>query len=473
MLEKAQLEEILEVALDYGGDFADIFLEKKRVNVVVCEENKLERVVSGTDQGAGIRVVSGETTSYAYTNDLSAASLKKVAKIAGLGAKGDKKEWKINLSNLDNTSSFKIKKPPQEIKMEEKAALVKKANTVARSLDKRVKQVTVSYADGIQEITVANSLGDFIQDQRTKTRFVVNTVAEANGTIQTGFESAGAAMGMELFDEYQVEVLATLATKRALLMLEAKPAPSGKMTVVLAGEAGGTMIHEACGHGLEADLAQKGLSVYAGKKEQMVASEVVNVIDDGTKANYYGSFSYDDEGVKSQKNILIEKGELKKFISDRITAQKEGEDPTGNGRRESYQNRPIPRMTNTYLAPGDVEPEKIIQEVKKGILVKRMGGGQVNTANGDYMFEVSEGYVIENGEIAYPVRGATLTGNGPDTLKLVEMVGNDLGFKIGTCGKDGQGVAVTSGQPTMLIKELLVGGQVGEGEKITPYLKRR
>lgn len=480
MLEKEQLEEILSIALSKAGDFADIYLEKKKVNGVICEENKLERVISGYDVGAGIRVVSGEATAYAYTNDLSMASLKEVAKVVSQGAKGSKKDLALDLRKLKSSSSFSIKKRPEDVKMEEKAELVKEANQTARSIDSRIKQVTVSYADSVQNVLIANSEGNITEDERVRTRFVVNSIAAQGQDMQTGFESAGAFMGMELFQMYDPKEIATLATRRALLMLEAKPAPSGKMPVVLAGEAGGTMIHEACGHGLEADLAQKGLSVYANKKGEQVASSLVTVIDDATMDNYYGSYLYDDEGVKAQKNVLIEKGQLKGYLQDRLTAAREKTHPTGNGRRESFQHRPLPRMSNTYLAAGDAEPEEIIRQTKKGILVKRMGGGQVNTANGDYMFEVSEGYLIENGEITRSVRGATLTGNGPETLQLVDMVGNDVGFKIGTCGKDGQGAPVTSGQPTMFIRELIVGGQEirDEGASLRevplhPYWKRK
>lgn len=478
MLEKEQLEEILSIALSKGGDFADLYLEKKKVNGVICEENKLERVISGHDVGAGIRVVSGEATAYAYTNDLSPASLKEVAKVVSQGARGSKKDLVLDLRKLDSTPTFSIKKRPEEIKMEEKAELVKEANQVARSIDSRIKQVTVSYADSVQKVLIANSEGQITEDERVRTRFVVNSIAAQSQDMQTGFESAGAFTGLELFEMYDPKEIATLATKRALLMLEAKPAPSGKMPVVLAGEAGGTMIHEACGHGLEADLAQKGLSVYANKKGEKVASSLVTVIDDATMDNYYGSYLYDDEGVKAQKTVLIEKGELKGYLQDRLTATQEKTQPTGNGRRESFQHRPLPRMSNTYLAAGETDPEEIIKQTKKGILVKRMGGGQVNTANGDYMFEVSEGYLIENGEVTRPVRGATLTGNGPETLQLVEMVGNDVGFKIGTCGKDGQGAPVTSGQPTMFIKELIVGGQEIQNQdtslrEVRPYWKRK
>ncbi len=254
-------------------------------------------------------------------------------------------------------------------------------------------------------------------------------------------------------------------------MLEAKPAPAGKMPVVMAGEAGGTMVHEACGHGLEADLVQKKLSVYANRQGQMVAAENVTVIDDATIDGKYGFFRFDDEGVPGQRTVLIKNGELTDYMYDRLTAMKEGRASTGNGRRESYQDKPIPRMTNTIIAPGRDDPEQIIKNVKNGLLVKKMGGGQVNTTNGDYVFDVAEGYFIKDGEIAWPVRGATLTGNGPETLQIVEMVGSDLGYTIGTCGKDGQGVPVSDAQPTMLLKELVVGG-TAHGDENGPTIKR-
>jgi TldD protein len=286
----------------------------------------------------------------------------------------------------------------------------------------------------------------------------INAVAVEKDIIQTGYESAGGNVGYELFQKINPVELGEKAAKRALLMLSARPAPAGRMTVVMAGEAGGTMIHEACGHGLEADLVQKQLSVYANKKGQKVASELITVIDDATLPGKYGSFSFDDEGNYSQQTVLIEKGVLKDYLYDYLTAKKENRASTGNGRRESYQHRPLPRMTNTFIAPGDTDPEEIISSTKKGLFVKKMGGGQVNTTTGDFVFDVTEGYLIENGIITSPVRGATLTGNGPEVLLKVDMVGNDLGFAIGTCGKDGQGVPVADAQPTIRIPELIVGG---------------
>jgi TldD protein len=297
-----------------------------------------------------------------------------------------------------------------------------------------------------------------MEDERTRIRFTVNAVAAEGAVIQTGFEALGTTVGFSTsFKEHPPEELAFAAAQRASALVRAKPAPAGRMPVVLSGEAGGTMVHEACGHGLEADLVQKGLSVYGGKTGQ-VAAESVTVIDDATLPGKYGSYLFDDEGVRSRPVVLIENGCLKDFLYDRKTAVKEGRESNGHGRRESYQHKPIPRMANTYIDSGKVPPEEIIRQVKSGLLVRKMGGGQVNTTNGDFVFEVAEGYLIRDGDVGRLVRGATLTGNGPGVLKSVAMVGKDLGFTIGTCGKDGQGVPVSDAQPTLLIPEMIVGG---------------
>jgi TldD protein len=266
-------------------------------------------------------------------------------------------------------------------------------------------------------------------------------------------------MGFELFDLHPPEEVAEVATKRSLLMLSSRKAPMGSMAVVLSSEAGGTMIHEAIGHGLEADLAQQGLSVYSNKVGEKVASSLITVVDDPTLPQRRGSYPFDDEGVPSQRTLLVENGILKGYLYDRLTALKDGVQSTGNGRRESYHHKPIPRMSNTMIVPGKMKPEEIIRSVEKGLFVKKMGGGQVNTVNGDFVFEVSEGYLIEKGSVSEPVRGAILIGNGPQVLKEIDRVGDDLGFGIGTCGKDGQGVPVGDAQPTLRIPELVVGGQ--------------
>ncbi len=304
-----------------------------------------------------------------------------------------------------------------------------------------------------------NSLGEWFEEDRTGLIFMCQVVSKEGDIVQTGYEPVGGAVGLEIFDDTPPEAVAEIAVKRAIMMLGARRAPGGKMSVVLSSEAGGTMIHEAVGHGLEADLALQDLSVYSGKLNEKVASPIITVLDDATIPYRRGSFFYDDEGTPAGKTVLVENGILKSYMHDRLSAMKAGCKSTGNGRRESYHHRPIPRMTNTMIAPGKTDPESIIKSLDKGLFVRKMGGGQVNTVNGDFVFEVTEGYMIEGGKIGAPVRGATLTGNGPEVLLNIDMVGSDLGFGIGTCGKDSQGVPVADAQPTLRIPEIVVGGE--------------
>jgi TldD protein len=348
---------------------------------------------------------------------------------------------------------------PDQVQTEKKVAAVEAADRAARSVDpENIKQVIVGYGDVVQNVTIANSAGDYVEDERIRTRFMVQVVAAGGDIIQTGYEAVGSMAGFDLLERNSPEDMAKTAAARAVRMLQAQPAPSGKMPVVMAGEAGGTMVHEACGHGLEADLVQKGLSVYAGRKDQVVAAETVTVVDDATMEDRYGSYSFDDEGVPSRKVTLIRDGVLEEFLYDRLTASKDGVESNGHGRRESYQQKPIPRMGNTYIAAGKEDPERLIREAGRGVLVTKMGGGQVNTTTGDFVFDVAEGFLIVDGKKGPMIRGATLTGNGPEVLKNIKMVGKDLGFTIGTCGKDGQGVPVSDAQPTMWIDNIVVGG---------------
>lgn len=468
MIDKSGLEDVLHAALSNGGDFADVFLEEKQTTGIGMEAGKIERVHSGLDAGAGIRVLSGEATAYAYTNDTSKEGLLEAAKIVSHAARGGKKDFILDLTTVKPLVNFEIKVRPETVPTSSKVELVKRVEKAARSADnEKIKQVIVGYGDTVQRVTMANSEGTYVEDERIRTRLVVNVVASEEGMIQTGYDAVGSLNGFELFEQYNPEELARVAARRAVNMLSALPAPSGKMPVVMAGEAGGTMVHEACGHGLEADLEQRELSVYTGKKGQQVANELVTVVDDATLANRYGSFRFDDEGVPSRKVTLIENGILTDYLYDHLTAIKDKRESNGHGRRESYQHKPIPRMGNTYIAPGKEDPDKIIKDYKNGLLVKKMGGGQVNTTTGDFVFDVAEGYLIKDGEIGRMVRGATLTGNGPEVLRMVERVGSDLGFTIGTCGKDGQGAPVSDAQPTMAIKELVVGGTAhGDEDKM-------
>lgn len=458
MLDRRVLSDTLAKALQHGGDFADIFLENRSTTVIACEANKIERVKTGSEAGAGVRVISGDTTAYAYTNKVTPAELLRVAEIASQAARTADRDVSVELRAVRPTVDLGIEVMPSAVSIDQKVSAVEAANAAAREADERIRQVMVSYGDVIQDVTIANSLGRLTKDRRVRTRLSVNAVAAAGGQIQTGFESLGGARGFELAGEEACRALAAEAARRAITALEAKPAPAGRMPVVMAGEAGGTMVHEACGHGLEADLVQKGLSVYAGHRGELVAGESITVVDDGTMPGRYGTTRFDDEGFATRKTVLIENGVLKGFMYDYLTASRDKASPTGNGRRESFEHKPIPRMRNTYIAPGREDPAAIVRSVKDGLLVKKMGGGQVNTVNGDFVFDVAEGYFIKDGAVSHAVRGATLTGNGPEVLRLIDRVGRDLGFSIGTCGKDGQGAPVADAQPTIRIPAIVVGG---------------
>ncbi|KUG05034.1 tldd protein, part of putative tlde/tldd proteolytic complex [hydrocarbon metagenome] len=460
MLDQALLAEIVQFTYSKGIDFAEIYVEEKLASSIFCEDDQIEKVHSGRERGAGIRVVKDYNTAYVYTNDLSRKGLMKAAGVArdAIGGRPSAIPQLINLTQKEAAFHIAYQRLPVEVAFEEKIQYVMQANQAARRVSGLIRQVTVAAADVHKKIQIANSAGELIEDDRTRVRLLVNTVSESNGIIQTGYESAGGVCGWELLEQVSFDDIAVKAAELSVRMLSAKPAPAGRMTVVMSSEAGGTMVHEACGHGLEADLIQKGLSVYRGKIGVQVAASGVSVIDDATISNKYGSFRFDDEGTPGQRTVLIEDGILINYLYDRLTAQKDGRISTGNGRRESYQHKPVVRMSNTLISPGQENPEEIIAATSSGLLVKKMGGGQVNTTNGDFVFDVQEGYLIQDGKIKYPVRGATLTGNGPMALANIDKVGNDLGFSIGVCGKDGQGVPVSDAQPTIRIKELTVGG---------------
>ena len=463
MLDDIDYSAILRKALRNGGDFSDLYVERSAPLSIVCEDNRIEKVISGVDCGAGVRVVFGQRTAYAYTNVLSETSLLELADAvsqAVAGHEGPREAITIDLSRKRPSVEFAIQKMPSDVETTRKVALVESANRTATSIDPHILQVMVVYRENRQQATIVSSDGFVAEDDRIYLTALVHVVAGDGESIQTGYEPIGGLIGMELFDAHPIEQAAETAAKRALMMLAARKAPAGRMPVVLSCDAGGTMIHEAVGHGLEADLAQSGLSVYSGKSGRQIASPLITVLDDATLPGKRGSFRFDDEGTEAHRTVLVDKGILQTFLYDRLTARKDGVRSTGNGRRESYRHRPIPRMTNTMIAPGMSDPEEILRVTPRGLFVRKMGGGQVNTVNGDFVFEVSEGYLIEQGRLGEPVRGATLTGNGPHVLMSIDMVGSDLGFSIGTCGKDGQGAPVSDAQPTLRIPEITVGGEV-------------
>lgn len=461
MIELETARSVLKKALSKGGEHAELFVERRTPTTVVLEDGKVEKILTGADSGAGIRLIfGGLKTAYAFTNDLSERALLEaagtLASVAASGvAAGD-----MDLSRAEPGLRHDIVEPPDGVSIERKVHMMHEADRAARGYDKRVRQVSVIYRDFRQKVIITASDGTLAEDERVQTLSFVNVVAADGELVQTGYESVGGTVGFELFTESPLVEVALRAAGRAIRMLEAPRAPGGRMPVVISSQAGGTMIHEAIGHGLEADLVQQGLSVYSDSLGKEVASSLVTVVDSARMPGKRGSFGFDDEGTPSGENVLVKDGVLMGYMYDRLTAMKDSVRSTGNGRRESYRQRPIPRMTNTYIAPGRSSPDECLSSTPEGLLVIKMGGGQVNTVTGDFVFDVQEGRLIRDGSPGDYVRGATLTGNGPQVLRSMDMVCTDLGFSIGTCGKDAQGVPVADAMPTVRVPEMVVGGEV-------------
>ena len=443
-----------------GADFAEIFAEDRRSSSAILDDGRVEEVVSGRDRGAGIRVVVGETTGFAHTADLSDAGLAAAAGAAAAAARQSGGARRVvEVSALEVPRPLTVRVPPEEVPKSTKVALLTAADAAARSTGSAITQVSARYGDGRRRILVADSDGLFTSDDQVRTLFSVSCVATGDTGMQTGRESAGRTAGFELFDLYDVEEMARRAADRALTKLTARPAPSGEMPVVVGPGGGGVLFHEACGHGLEADLVAKSASVFAGRVGEKVAAPMVTLIDDGTMAGEWGHYGIDDEGKPAARNVLISDGVLTDYMWDRLRARKEGRASSGNGRRQSYQHLPMVRMTNTYIGNGDANPDDIVADTPHGVYVAQLGGGQVNTATGDFVFGMTEAYLIESGQITAPIREGNLIGNGPEVLTRIDALGNDFAMgSPGTCGKDGQGVPVGDGTPTLRVTALTVGG---------------
>ena len=460
MIDEALVRSTLDAALRTGGEFAEVFVEDKRSSSAVLDDGKVEELNSGRDRGAGIRVVVGETTGFAHTADLSAAGLRTAADAAAAAARsGGSGERTVALERQDRPRPNDVEVLPAEVAKGTKVALLTEADEAARSRGDAITQVSARYADSRRRILVANSDGLLAEDDQVKTLFSVSAVATGDTGMQTGRESVGRPYGFELFDQIDVSDLAHTAADRALTKLSARPAPSGAMPVVIGKGGGGVLFHEACGHGLEADLVAKSASAFKDKRGTQVASPLITLVDDGTMGGEWGCFAIDDEGAPAQRNVLIEDGILTEYMWDLLRARKEGRQSTGNGRRQSYQHLPMVRMTNTYLGNGDATPDDIVASTDQGVYVAHLGGGQVNTATGDFVFGMTESYLIEDGEITDPLREGNLIGNGPEVLQRIDALGDDFEMgPPGTCGKDGQGVPVGDGVPTLRVASLTVGG---------------
>ncbi|HKW78656.1 MAG TPA: TldD/PmbA family protein [Candidatus Limnocylindria bacterium] len=454
-------ERAIRTALSRGGDFAEMFWERHETLQLVLDDERIEDAITGVDQGAGIRVVNGERTTYANANvtdvdDVMALAGRAAASVAEGGELHD--AARLSPDELPRPHSVAI--DPRTVPVEKKVALLRTADEVARALDPRVIQVTATYAESVQDVTVSNSDGVHRTDTRVRLNVAINVVAKQGDVLDSGFEAVRGTRGFEMLEDDVVAEAAAIAARRAVLNVGAEPAPAGTYTVVLSSEAGGTLIHESVGHGLEADLNLKGLSVYSGRIGQKVASELITVVDDGRDPGQRGTAAMDDEGTPTERTVLIEKGVLKTYLSDRKHAAKLGIRRSGNARRESFRYLPICRMTNTMIERGESDPDEILRSVKDGVFVKKMGGGQVDVVSGNFAFEITECYRIRDGRLAEPLRGATLVGQGPKLMSEIDMVGWDLGYSTGTCGKDGQGAPVADAQPTLRIPSVVVGGKL-------------
>ena len=458
VLDETTIKNVLTEALRHGGDLAEIFVEDRSSSAFRLEDSRVEDVSSGRDSGAGIRVLFGDRASYAYTNVLTEAGLTEAAKAAGAGGSNGGSTDPVDLRRSVPEIRHPVERPPAATPAGTKAEALQIADDAARSAGAEVRQVIASYADVQQKVLIANSHGLLVEDDRTRVRFAVQVVAGRDGQITTGFEAPGHSGGYELLDRRPPAELGAKAAEKAITMLDSKPSPAGDFAVVLAPGTGGVLIHEACGHGLEADTLVKNASVYANRQGERFGSPDVTIVDDATEVGSWGSFGVDDEGTPAQRTVLFDQGVLVGHLSDLRSAEKIGHPPTGNGRRQSYAHLPIVRMTNTNLLPGPDNADDIIGSVQRGVYVATFAGGEVNPATGNFVFGMSEAYMIEDGAIAYPIRGANLIGNGPQVLGVIDAIAADYDRKEGVCGKDGQHAPVTNGMATVLLGKMTVGG---------------
>lgn len=454
------VEHVLNHILDGKVDDADIYFQKTRSEGWSLEEGIVKAGSFSIDQGVGVRAISGEKTAFAYSDDVSLPSLKSAgAAVREIGATGGVHGAKHPIAQTSSDRYLPLD-PIASLPAPDKVALLEKLEHLARAIDPRVKQVMASLSGEYDVIMVLRADGQRVADVRPLVRLGITVIVEQNGRREQGYAGGGGRADYSYFSEAVLQRYAQEAVHQAVVNLDARPAPAGQMPVVLGPGWPGILLHEAIGHGLEGDFNRKGSSAFANRIGERVAAPGVTVVDDGTLTGRRGSLNVDDEGTPAQKTVLIEDGILKGYIQDTHNARLMGVAPTGNGRRESYAHLPLPRMTNTYMLPGQMDPKEILASIDRGIYAVNFGGGQVDITNGKFVFSMSEAYWVENGQIQYPIKGATLIGNGPDALTRVSMVGNDLSLDsgVGTCGKEGQSVPVGVGQPTLRIDGLTVGG---------------
>jgi TldD protein len=460
MIPTETLQSVLAAALSRGGDFAEVYGQDRTSFGIWLEDSRVERLQSGRDRGAGVRVVAGPVTGYAYTDDLAEAGLLRAAGVAAAIAHGAPRDGVFALKRSRRRRVAREIEPPEAVSERERAQLVRAVDDSARSVSAAVRQVSVRLSHSRHRVVIANSEDLLAGDERLEVQLTAAVTAQRDDLLQVARRSRGGQAGLEVLRGHTCEQLGREAAEVAVALLDARPAPAGPMPVVVSSGWGGVLFHEAVGHGLEADHIAKDSSVYAGKLGQQVADPVVTVVDDATVPNHRGSFRFDDEGCPAQRTLLVERGVLRAFLTDRKSALQIGAPRSGNGRRQSFQYLPIPRMTNLYIAPGSEEPDQLLADTPRGLYVKTLGGGMVDPTSGQFVFSVTEGYLIEDGRLTAPVRGATLAGHSFGVLADIDAVANDFAFDpgLGNCGKGGQWVPVGVGQPTLRVRQLVVGG---------------
>jgi TldD protein len=456
LIEPDIAERVLARTLARGGDFAEIYAEHRHGLSVSLDDGRVEGAADGSEQGVGIRLVVGEATYFGHVDALDEARLGEVADSIAQAARSEPVR-PMTLAAATRVSPQAVERAPEDVVPADKVALLRVCDETARAAGGEIKQVNAGYAESRRTITIYNSEGLATGDDRIRVRLAVQAVAQRAGRIENGTETLGGHVGFELLAD-RPERVGESAARKALTALDAVPAPAGKMPVVVGNGFGGVLLHEAVGHGLESDAVQKGASVYAGRLGERLAPAFVNAFDDGRKPGEWGTDGIDDEGMPTQKVPILHDGVLGSYLYDRLRARRDEVVSTGNGRRESFRHLPVPRMTNTYFAPGESQVADLIESVDKGLYAVSFGGGQVEPATGDFVFGVSEGYLIENGRVTRPVTGATLTGNGLSVLTAIEAIAGDLKIATGYCGKAGQRVPAGVGQPHVLIREITVGG---------------
>jgi TldD protein len=455
------LQSYLTEALSAGGGYADLYFEYLTSTSISVDESIVKSASQGISAGCGVRVLSGERTGYAYTDDLSPNKILRAARTAALIARGPATQLVQGFKEARAHQLYQVSSPSVDADVAGKLELVMRADRAARAYDPRIVQVRGSYVDELRQILIVGSDGTYATDVQPLARFGVYTIAKSGENSARGSAGGGGRVGMDYFlTEKTPEHFAKESARQAIIQLDAREAPAGEMEVVLGPGWPGILLHEAIGHGLEADFNRKGTSAFSGLIGKRVASDKCTVVDNGTLPSRRGSINVDDEGSPTQQTVLIENGILKGYLSDKLSSKLMGMPDTGNGRRESYEHIPMPRMTNTYMLAGTDSPEDILRSVKRGVYAVNFGGGQVDITNGKFVFSASEAYLIENGQVTAPLKNCTLIGNGPDALTKVSMVGNDLQLDegVGTCGKDGQSVPVGVGIPTLKLDSMTVGG---------------